>query len=59
MSANYDDETQELTVVFANGSKYCYKEVPKEDADGFATAVSAGAYLNAVIKKKNYKYERL
>jgi hypothetical protein len=56
--ANYDDETQELTVAFVNGSRYLYKGVPKDVADGFGTAKSAGGYLNACIKGK-YEYERL
>jgi len=56
--AVYDEETQELNVVFLNGSQYRYKKVPKDVADGFSTAKSAGGYLNACIKGK-YEFERL
>ena len=57
-SAHYDEETQELTVMFTLGSRYIYKAVPKDVADGFSTAKSAGGYLNACIKGK-YEFERL
>ena len=57
VSVEHDDETLSLDVGFL-GSKYRYFEVPKEVADGFATAKSAGKYLNDNIKGR-YKYERL
>ena len=56
--AYYNEETQELTVMFTLGSRYIYKKVPKDVADGLGTAKSAGGYLNACIKGK-YEFERL
>jgi hypothetical protein len=54
---SYDDETQDLTVVFSHGGTYVYSSVPEETAMGFESAPSAGGYLNSFIKGV-YSYER-
>ena len=56
-SAAYDDETQELTCVFAHGGTYVYSGVPASVIDGFANAPSAGQYLHQFIKPL-YQYEK-
>lgn len=50
LSATYDDEAEELSITFSNGSTYDYHDVPREVFDGLATAGSAGQYWHANIK---------
>ena len=47
-SASYDDETQELTVVFANGKPYTYEEVSINTYMDLRDAPSPGRYFNQV-----------
>ena len=49
-SATYDDENEDLSITFANGSTYDYHDVPKEVFDGLAQASSPGGYWHAAIK---------
>ena len=50
-SVYHDDETLTLRVVFKGSSGvYTYDQVPIDKADGFASAPSAGKYLNAMVK---------
>ena len=53
----WDDETMDLTVGFRGGQTYRYEKVPGNVANGFAQALSPGAYLNSFIKG-SYTYER-
>lgn len=52
-SASYNDETQELTVVFSNGKSYTYEEVSINTYMDLRDAPSAGRYFNSV--KNNLK----
>jgi hypothetical protein len=56
-SLAYDNETQELTCVFAHGGTYVYSGVPANVVDGFASAPSAGQYLHQFVKPL-YQYEK-
>ena len=49
-SAAYDDETQELTIVFQHGGEYTYSGVTTNEVDQFSAAPSAGKFLNSSIK---------
>ena len=49
-SAIYDDETQELTILFAHGGEYTYESVDANEVEAFSRADSAGKFLNASIK---------
>jgi hypothetical protein len=49
-SAAYDDETQELTIVFAHGGEYVYEGVNTNEVEAFSAAPSAGKFLNSSIK---------
>ena len=49
-SATYDPDTRVLDVTFVNGRTYTHPDVPQAVVDGLASAASAGAYYNAVIK---------
>lgn len=49
-SATYDDENEDLSITFSNGSTYDYHDVPKEVFDGLASAPSPGGYWHAAIK---------
>jgi hypothetical protein len=46
----YDDETQELTVTFANGQSYDLTGVPPDMYEGLINASSAGKYFNTYLK---------
>lgn len=50
ISATYDDENEELSITFRNGSTYDYHDVPKEVFDGLASASSPGGYWHSEIK---------
>lgn len=46
----YDEETQTLAITFVSGQTYNFRDVPKEKADGFAEAKSAGSYFRHEIR---------
>jgi hypothetical protein len=48
----YDESEKLLTLTFASGGAYSYKDVPKEVFDGLLAAESAGKYFHAHIKGK-------
>lgn len=54
---SYDPEELLLTVQFRK-STYVYKGVPEDIATGFENALSAGSYLNEMIKP-TYEFERV
>jgi len=54
-SAEYDDETKELTVTFTNGKPYVYEDVDKSIYDSLITAESAGKYFNSIKKDLKIK----
>jgi len=50
-SVEYNDETEEMTVTFADGGQsYTHPGVPWEVFDGLVSATSAGRYYHANIK---------
>lgn len=49
-TAEYDDETQRLEIVFANGQNYTFERVPQNVFEGLRDAGSAGQYYHANIK---------
>jgi hypothetical protein len=48
--ARYWPEHRALEVALAGGRRYLYLGVPPAIADGFARAMSKGAYFNRAIK---------
>ena len=55
----YDSTTEELTVTFTNGDRYKYYEVPKSI---FGKDIEEGTYGKKfweLIRRGNYKYEKL
>ena len=48
--ASWDDETQELELVFTNGGSYTFENVPEHIYEGLITARSAGSYYAQQIK---------
>lgn len=50
LSGSYDDETQELELVFTNGRSYTYQSVPPEVVTELKNAPSAGNYFRTNIK---------
>lgn len=45
----YDEEAQELDVLFHNTGHYCYFDVPPEVVQGLREASSKGSYMRATI----------
>lgn len=59
-AVRYDEDTQRLEVDFKNGgATYEYYKVPKDVAEGFEKAESAGKYFHANIVKGGYEYKKL
>lgn len=48
--ANYNAETQVLTIEFKSGGRHAYSGVPEEDYDGLINASSAGSFFHNNIK---------
>lgn len=55
----YDDATKDMHIVFCSGGKHCFKEVNKDDFDGFKTAQSVGSHFHTRIRRayKSHKVE--
>jgi len=58
LASEYDQTTNNLTVVFKNGGKYKYNGVIMKDFTRFELADSQGKILNTHIKN-NYEFEAL
>ena len=56
-SANYDDRTATLIIVFRNGGRYLYKDVPRTLYEALLSAPSKGSYFDAYIKDR-YRFNR-
>lgn len=52
----FDEEAQELHVVFKKGRLCIYSQVPVEVWEGFQNAESKGTYLREVIKARGYAF---
>lgn len=55
--STYNTETEDLTVIFNNGSIYEYNKVPWAKFTKFRLSESQGKYFNENIAK-NYKYTK-
>lgn len=53
-SIGYDDEKNELHIIFNNTKRYIYLNVPKEIYNQFLSSDSIGKTFNKLIKN-NYK----
>jgi len=53
----YDEEAQELRVLFNSGQEYIYKEVPGPVFADFLDSDSKGKFLSQSIKGQ-YKFEK-
>lgn len=58
-SVGYDEATSTLEVEFKKGGIYQYFDVPASLHAGLLGAASVGSYLDANIKKPDYKYKRV
>ena len=56
-SATYNDETNELTVVFSNGKEYTYEEVSINTFMDLRDEPSAGGYFNKIKGKLKGKID--
>lgn len=54
----YDEDSEELTVQFTDGSRYAYDDVSGADYRGLMGAASVGAYFNAHIRNE-HSYRRI
>ena len=50
--AQYDSQTQELTVTFQDGAEYTYENVPPETYRGLTLAGSAGQFFHRHIRDR-------
>ena len=57
-SAEYDDESAQLTVTFQSGEVYIYSEVPKFVYENLITMPDPGGYFRNNIKGL-FSYERV
>jgi len=58
-SAHWNDETQELTVTFSNGSSYKYFDVPRIVFHEMENQTeNVGKWFTANVKNK-YRYEKV
>ena len=52
---SYDDENNEMTIVFSNGRSYIYEDVDAEIYKRLVSAESAGRYFNSIKKDLKVK----
>jgi hypothetical protein len=52
MTGEYDPATQELEIVFRNGSSYTLTGVPPDEWRALCEASSPGAYFNSRLRGK-------
>ena len=57
ISRDYNPLTRDLDVVFKNGNRGTYKDVPAKTVDEFDEAKSPGTFLNQHLKTV-YPYKR-
>lgn len=57
LSSIYNEDTNDLIIIFKNGGKYKYPKVSKSDFMRFEMAESQGVVFNTHIKK--YSFEKL
>ena len=57
-SASYDTLSENLRVMFNNGTSYEYKKVPSQTFTKFRLAKSQGKFFNENISKK-YTYKKV
>jgi hypothetical protein len=50
-SVSYGTDTHEMTVVFAGGKSYTYKDVDQNIYNELISAKSAGKYFNSIKKE--------
>ena len=50
ISRDYNPLTRDLDVVFKNGNRGTYKDVPAKTVDEFDAAKSPGTFLNPTLK---------
>jgi len=48
--AGYDPDTESMEIVFHNGRRYTYPDVPVHVYEGLMAADSPGSYFNSEIK---------
>ena len=54
-ACEYDDESNELTVTFANGKDYTYEDVDKGTYENLINSTSAGKYFNSIKSQLKVK----
>lgn len=54
-ACEFDEETNEIIVTFANGKDYVYEDVDMATYDNLINATSAGKYFNSIKKDLKVK----
>lgn len=57
-SVEYDPATKDMHITFVSGGRHCFKEVEREDFDGFKKCDSVGVHFHQNIRKR-YKSEKV
>jgi hypothetical protein len=57
-TAEYDDESEDLTITFQSGDRYLYRNVPAGEFRRLQHAISAGEYFYRNIRGR-YGYEQV
>ena len=59
VSIGFDDELSMMEIEFHTGSIYLYHDVPRDFYMELATAPSIGEFVNRVLKRAGFAYERV
>lgn len=59
VSIGYEEDTRTMEVQFQTGAVYVYYEVPQDFFEQFLTAPSKGKFVNYVLKRSSYAYDRV
>lgn len=54
----YDEDTKDMHITFVSGGKHCFKNVKKEDFDGFKGHPSPGTHFHSEIRRA-YKSDKV
>lgn len=57
-NVEYDEATKDMRIEFVSGGRHVFKNVMKEDFDGFKNHPSPGTHFHQAIRR-NYKSEKV
>lgn len=57
LACSYMPSDKKLLIIFKNGSRYMYYDIPNSIYESFVTSDSQGKALNKLIKTQGFEYE--